>query len=179
MTECANVLGIPKTGVLKLFICAHLQYPQVAESDFKVKYMQAFTEPVYEAAGANDLQIDPEVFSFLRRLSASKRPLFSCKPVNGLKFPLYGVGVDGMQIGDEIWDIIGCFAPVVLRKSENNKILVGSIFIEEYETSFSKTFQRKEEMETTKRDSLDRKEDDGNDSTDNFHDLSVEDIVLI
>jgi hypothetical protein len=179
LIACAKALGIPETGVLKLFICAHLRYPQVAESSFKAKYMQAFIEPVHEVAGVNDFQIDPEVFSFFFRLSASKRPLFSCKPVDGLEFPLYGVGVDGMQVGDEIWDINGCFAPVVLRKSGGGKTLVGSIFIEGYETSFSKTFQIKEEMETTKRGGLDRKEDGGNDSTDFLNDLLVEDIVLI
>lgn len=84
-----------------------------------------------------------------------------------------------MQVGDEIWDIIGCFAPVVLRKSgESNRIFVGSIFIEGYETQFSKTFQRKGEMEMPKGDGFDRKEGSGNDLTDPINDLSIEDIVL-
>lgn len=93
--------------------------------------------------------------------------------------PLYGVGVDGMQVGDEIWDIIGCFAPVVLRKSVDGKILVGSIFIEGYETLFSKAFQGNGEMDTTEKGSLDRKEEGDNDSTYVFNHLPVEDIVLI
>jgi hypothetical protein len=178
LTACANVLGVPETGLLKLFALAHLRYPQVAESGFKAKYLQAFTEPVYEDADVNEFQVDPEVFSFFFKLSVSKRPLFACKPVSGLNFPLYGVGVDGMQVGDEIWDIIGCFAPVVLRKSGDSKILVGSIFIEGYETLFSKTFQRKGEMEMSKGDGLDRKEGSGNDLMDPINDLPIEDIVL-
>ena len=38
LTACATALGIPETGVLKLFALAHMRYPQVAESGFREKY---------------------------------------------------------------------------------------------------------------------------------------------
>ena len=148
------------------------------ESGFKVKYVQAFTESMYEGACVNEFQNDPEVSSLFFKLSVSRRPLFAFKPARGLDFPLHGVGVDGMQVGDEIWDIIACFAPIVLRKSGDHKILVGSIFIEGYETHFSKTFQRKGEIEISKEDEFGRKEDSGNDLADPINDLLIEDIVL-
>jgi hypothetical protein len=67
LTVCANVLGIPEQGVLKLFTLAHLRYPQVAESGFKAKYLQAFTEPVHKESRVNEFQIDPGVDSFFSR----------------------------------------------------------------------------------------------------------------
>jgi len=70
------------------------------------------------------------------------------------------------------WDILGCLAPVVLRT------FGGSVFIEGYETLFSKTFQKTGEMGTTK-EPFDRKEDGGNDLPVHLTDLPVEDIVLM
>jgi hypothetical protein len=90
------VLGIPEQGVLKLFTLAPLRYRQVTESDFKAKYLQAFTEPVHEKSRVNEFQIDPEVYSFFFKLLLSKRPLFAYKPVSGHEFPLHGIGVNGI-----------------------------------------------------------------------------------
>jgi hypothetical protein len=150
LADCAKALEIPDSKVLQLFLRAHLRYSQAAKRDFKEKYIRAFTEPIHELAGVNDFQVDPEVYSFFLRLSFSKRPLFNVQMTSENSFPLYGVGVEGLQERDEIWDIAGCFALVALRTSEHNRVLIGSIFIEGYDTQFARSYQETTGVEESK-----------------------------